>query len=421
MRMEIQEHLSKLQVFCENFKETPISFSKKNLESAKHTLSISDFPSTKNEFWKYTRLAKLSKLRLNQDKTSEHKLISASLTDNGIIHITNGYVASFSKQIPGINITAFSKCSGQQLSRVGSHTSLNDSFFLSLNTLYSQEGVFIEIEENVKIDAVFQLLFHSTGTNNFAPFRVFIHVKKGASFSLLQQFTSEGTQQFSIPLIEYKVEENARFSCDKLQMTNSDSYLLCEDYFFQKKNSVVLLNTITISGLWVRNNATFFVEGENCETNLNGAYLLKDGQHVDNHTVVDHLAPYCNSSELYKGILSGKSTGVFNGKVFVRPNAQKINAFQSNANVLLSEDASVNSKPELEIYANDVKCSHGSTTGQLDTEALFYLRSRGLSEKSSKSLMMQAFIAEVIEKVETVEVRDLIHTKLVELHDWTTQ
>jgi Fe-S cluster assembly protein SufD len=147
--------------------------------------------------------------------------------------------------------------------------------------------------------------------------------------------------------------------------------------------------------------------------------LLKDLQHLDNHTIVDHIAPHCNSNELYKGILSGKATGVFNGKVFVRPNAQKISAFQSNANVLLSDDASVNSKPELEIYANDVKCSHGSTTGQLDEDAVFYLRARGLSEKSARSLITQAFIAEVVDKVEQKEVRDFIKNKLVELHGWT--
>ena len=136
-----------------------------------------------------------------------------------------------------------------------------------------------------------------------------------------------------------------------------------------------------MNGGLVRNNLNIDVKGENCTTNLNGVYQLKGNQHVDNHTVVDHLVPNCESNELYKGIIDEKSTAVFNGKVFVRRNAQKINAFQSNGNVLLSDDATVNSKPELEIYADDVKCSHGSTTGQLDEEAVFYLRARGLSEK----------------------------------------
>ena len=413
------ENISKIQAFSSEFKETPLCFPATTIADAKNTLFHLDFPTTKTEFWKYTRLAKLAQLRLHQEKISENEQVVAPLTDKGIVRITNGYITSFSKEIAGLTITPFSKCSEQQLSLIGKKADLTQNIFLALNTLYSQEGLFIEVEENTQIEGVFQLLFHAHGENCFAPFRVFIHVKKGSSFKLIQQFTASGEHLFSLPIVEYLIEENARISCDKLQMENASSFLLCEDYSIQKRNSTVLLNTFSISGAWVRNNSSFLIEGENCETNLNGAYLLKDLQHLDNHTIVDHIAPHCNSNELYKGILSGKATGVFNGKVFVRPNAQKISAFQSNANVLLSDDASVNSKPELEIYANDVKCSHGSTTGQLDEDAVFYLRARGLSEKSARSLITQAFIAEVVDKVEQKEVQDFIKNKLVELHDWT--
>ena len=413
------ENISKIQAFASKFNETNLAFSPTSIADAKNTLLHLDFPTTKTEFWKYTRLAKLAQLRLNQEKIRENEQVVAPLTDNGIVRITNGYITSFSKEIAGLTITPFSKCSEQQLSLIGKKADLKQNIFLALNTLYSQEGLFIEVEENAQIEGVFQLLFHAHGENCFAPFRVFIHVKKGSSFKLIQQFTASGEHLFSLPIVEYLIEENARISCDKLQMENASSFLLCEDYSIQKRNSTVLLNTFSISGAWVRNNSSFLIEGENCETNLNGAYLLKDLQHLDNHTIVDHIAPHCNSNELYKGILSGKATGVFNGKVFVRPNAQKISAFQSNANVLLSDDASVNSKPELEIYANDVKCSHGSTTGQLDEDAVFYLRARGLSEKSARSLITQAFIAEVVDKVEQKEVQDFIKNKLVELHDWT--
>ena len=413
------ENISKIQAFASEFKETPLCFPATTIADAKNTLLHLDFPTTKIEFWKYTRLAKLAQLRLNQNNIIEEKQVIAPLSDNGIVRITNGYITSFSKEIAGLTITPFSKCSEQQLSLIGKKADLKQNIFLALNTLYSQEGLFIEVEENAQIEGVFQLLFHAHGENCFAPFRVFIHVKKGSSFKLIQQFTASGEHLFSLPIVEYLIEENAHISCDKLQMENASSFLLCEDYSIQKRNSTVLLNTFSMSGAWVRNNSSFLIEGENCETNLNGAYLLKDLQHLDNHTIVDHIAPHCNSNELYKGILSGKSTGVFNGKVFVRPNAQKISAFQSNANVLLSDDASVNSKPELEIYANDVKCSHGSTTGQLDEDAVFYLRARGLSEKSARSLITQAFIAEVVDKVEQKEVQDFIKNKLVELHDWT--
>jgi Fe-S cluster assembly protein SufD len=145
---------------------------------------------------------------------------------------------------------------------------------------------------------------------------------------------------------------------------------------------------------------------------------LKGNQHVDNHTLVDHKVAHCESHELYKGVVNDKATAVFNGKVFVRKDAQKINAFQSNANVLLSDDSSVNSKPELEIYADDVKCSHGSTTGQLDEEAVFYLRARGLSEKTARKLMISAFINDVIEKIENEEVNTFVIQLLQERFDW---
>ena len=168
----------------------------------------------------------------------------------------------------------------------------------------------------------------------------------------------------------------------------------------------------------VRNNLNIEVNGENCTSNLNGAYLLKNRQHVDNHTIVDHKVPNCNSNEMYKGVIDDNSTAVFNGKVFVRKDAQKINAFQSNGNVLLTDDAAINSKPELEIYADDVKCSHGSATGPLDEEAVFYLRARGLSEKSARKLLVSAFVQEVFDRIENETFMAYIERCLDERFRW---
>jgi Fe-S cluster assembly protein SufD len=158
------------------------------------------------------------------------------------------------------------------------------------------------------------------------------------------------------------------------------------------------------------------VDGENCESILNGIYLTEENQHVDNHTLVDHRKPHCYSNEKYKGIMNGNSTGVFNGKVFVRQDAQKINAYQSNQNILLSDDATINTKPELEIYADDVKCSHGSTTGQLDEEAMFYLQARGIGKESARKLLVQAFLDEAVNEIESEifkeKVLQIINEKL---------
>jgi Fe-S cluster assembly protein SufD len=207
----------------------------------------------------------------------------------------------------------------------------------------------------------------------------------------------------------------------KLQLENGADYHFSRENARQDKDSTLTINTLTLSGNLVRNDVHVKVAGQNAETNLNGAYILKNNELVDNHTVVDHLVAHCQSNELYKGVLYDKSTAVFNGKVFVRPDAQKINAFQSNANVLLSDDASVNSKPELEIYADDVKCSHGSTTGQLDESAVFYLRARGLSEKSAKELLVSAFISDVLNKIENKEVLEFTNSFLNKEFGWNIE
>ena len=176
------------------------------------------------------------------------------------------------------------------------------------------------------------------------------------------------------------------------------------------------IKTLSLNGDFIRNDLYIRSDATNCESTLNGVYIPQNKEHVDNHTIVDHLSPHCNSSELYKGVVNDNATAVFNGKVFVRPDAQKINAFQSNANILLSDDATVNSKPELEIYADDVKCSHGSTTGQLDEDALFYLRARGIGKDAARDLLVKAFVGDVLETIDIDAVREhataLIEKKL---------
>jgi Fe-S cluster assembly protein SufD len=204
------------------------------------------------------------------------------------------------------------------------------------------------------------------------------------------------------------LSEGANLEIHKIQTALKSSFLISRETVDQASNSTFTLHTHTNDSLFVRNDTMVKVKGTNAETNLFGSYLLKGDEHVDNHTCIDHLAPHCLSNELYKGVIGDKATAVFNGKVFVRQDAQKINAFQSNANVLTSDLASVNSKPELEIYADDVKCSHGSTTGQLDEEAIFYLRARGISEKAAKDLLIQAFLDDVFSKTENTEVQDLL-------------
>ena len=220
----------------------------------------------------------------------------------------------------------------------------------------------------------------------------------------------EDKSTFTNAVTEVFVEEDARVNVSFVEENNGNT--IQQTWVSQQSKSNCGVHTLTVNGRLVRNNLTMLLNGEHCESALNGLYITRDDMHVDNHTLVDHRQPNCMSDEMYKGILGGKSTGVFNGKVYVRPHAQKTNAFQSNRNILLSEDARVNSKPELEIYADDVKCSHGSTTGRLDNEALFYLRSRGLSTSSATKLLLQAFGEEVLERIPDHDLNELARNYL---------
>lgn len=413
--METQVQLSKLKQFSANFVESKIPLKAEIISKSKLILDEFDFPTTRYEQWKYTRLTKLSQLSLHQTSSAQG-LLKSPLNNSQVLSIINGNVATLSS-IEGVTITKLSELANEKLHLIGKYVNLDNTIFHALNSLYSNDGLFIEINENQQIENPIQILIENNEKSVFSPTRVFIQAKKGSSSQFLLNYSSS-TESFSLPVIEYHVGQNARLTIDKIQLESNDAFSISTDQVYQERDSYFKINTISLSGKFIRNNLNILVDGENCETHLNGAYLPQDDQLVDNHTVVDHLQPNCNSNELYKGVLTGKSIGVFNGKVFVRPNAQKINAFQSNANVLISEDASMNSKPELEIYADDVKCSHGSTTGQMDEDAIFYLRARGISEKSAKALMTQAFIGDVLNKIDNEEVLDYVQSKLVELHDW---
>ena len=194
---------------------------------------------------------------------------------------------------------------------------------------------------------------------------------------------------------------------NKIQDNTYDSRLIDYTNVFQKKDSVCNINTLIFGGDFIRNNLSFEQDGNNCESNMNGITVLDRKQFADNHTFVDHKTANCRSNELYKGIYLDDSKGVFNGKIMVRKDSQKIDAFQANNNLLLSENATIDSKPQLEIYADDVKCSHGCTIGQLDEDAIFYLRSRGVGAKEARAILTYTFTPEVINKLTIPEVKKL--------------
>ncbi|MEI9935391.1 MAG: Fe-S cluster assembly protein SufD [Ferruginibacter sp.] len=213
------------------------------------------------------------------------------------------------------------------------------------------------------------------------------------------------TESITNQIMEIIVEQDANLAYYKIQNDAHHASQVSTTHIRQVGKSYVHTVTVSLNGDIVRNNLNVIMEAPFCESHLYGLYLQKGKSHIDNHTIVDNAVPNCLSNELYKGILDNDSTGVFNGKVFVRKDAQKTNAFQSNKNVLLSDKATVNTKPQLEIFADDVKCSHGCTVGSLDDEALFYLQSRGIPQQASMSLLLQGFATDVLEKIKPAAIR----------------
>ena len=287
---------------------------------------------------------------------------------------------------------------------------LHDPFSL-LNTAFGVEEISLEIKKS--ISPIFIYHFNSIGFSN--P-RIKVTVQEGQEISIFEKHANI-SGGFSNAYLQFDLARNSSTNYTKIQNYASDVYAHETIVAHQARDSKFYSNTFSFSGGLIRNNIMLALEDENCECHMYGLYVLDNTTHVDNNTSVDHTKPNSFSNELYKGILDERSTGVFNGKIYVRPEAQKTNAFQTNNNILLSDDATVNTKPQLEIWADDVKCSHGCTSGQLNEEAVFYLRTRGISERNAKAMILNAFASETLRNVKNDEVKEelelLIKEKLV--------
>jgi Fe-S cluster assembly protein SufD len=237
--------------------------------------------------------------------------------------------------------------------------------------------------------------------------RHLVFVGAGSQVKIIESYHHLGNQAYFNNIVtEMVVEEEANVEHVRIQNEGRQAFHIAAREVQQAKGSVYSSISIDLGGALVRNNFHLRLNAENCEGNLYGFYMCSGQQHVDNHTLIDHAMPHCNSKEHYKGILDDKAHGVFNGKVMVRPDAQKTNAYQSNQCLLLSNDATINAKPQLEIFADDVKCSHGAAIGQLDEDAAFYLRSRGIGEEEANSMLRYAYASEILDHIKIEPVRE---------------
>lgn len=369
-----------------------------------------ELPTTRHEEWKYTRTTRIAaeEWKWTKDENTQglEDTIITDLNALRIVYINGQYSPNHSQlnDIAGLSIRFNQDIPVADLASFQTEEAIH--FFDAMARQSSSSAVYIQVAKNTILDKNIHIVHLNNTAQTLSTAAVFVHVHQSAFIQITETFHGiENTKTLVIRGLQARVEENARMEYVKIQAEKDDQFHIAIDRLHLASNAYSNFNTLTVDGGWVRNDLRMVLDGQNIEAHINGFYLPRRKQLIDNHTMVDHRYPHCNSNELYKGILFDQATGVFNGKVYVRKDAQKTNAYQNNANVLVGEDATMNTKPELEIYADDVKCSHGTTTGQIDESAMFYLRARGLGEDSARKLLTTAFINDVLNKVDNEAVR----------------
>ncbi|MBL4576947.1 MAG: Fe-S cluster assembly protein SufD [Flavobacteriales bacterium] len=367
-------------------------------ENALRALESTGLPNNRLEYWKYSRIGKvLSGLDVNL--ANDEGAFSSKVAS-----LKN---ANFELSTLGQAIADNHPLIEQYL---GKYAGIENAGLTALNTAFFSNGIFLHVPDDTIVEDPIYLPHQPVNADGgiFQP-RNLIVVGRNSSVKLISNGKTEANGAMVNAVEEIAIGENAELNQYVLQ--NDGGNIVNGTYVRQERDSRYTRVTTTLEGSFVRNNVNVRMEGTGCESNLYGYYHIRGKNQVDNHTIIEHKKPDCVSNELYVGLLDGESSGIFNGRVLVHQDAQRTNAFQSNKNILLSDNATMNTKPELEIYADDVKCSHGATIGQVDQEALFYLRSRGIPKQIAMSMLLQGFSVEVTEKI----ADDTFREKVIEL------
>ena len=380
-------------------------------------------PGKKDEDWKYTSLWNLSQQSFNHDVGQPGHIVVSDwqlLNDAYQLVIVDGHVdftASSLTGLPeGVTVKPLSQSLDQAAPHLNQQIDLEKTGFNALNTMLMSEGTFIHVAAGVKLKKPIELLVVNSGvTEDLAVhLRNAVVLEDSAQASFIEIYASkEGVSGLTDVITEVNLAASAELFHYKLQRESLAHFHVATMAAKQAESSKWHNHNISLGAQLARNDIHSDLLGEQSHVTMNGLYLVDGQQHVDNHSRIDHIVPNTTSDELYKGVLDGQSHAVFNGKVMVYKDAQKTDANQANKNLLLSRGCEIDSKPEMEIYADDVKCGHGSAVGQIDESALFFLRTRGLSETSARSLLTYAFAADVIQRVEDSAIRDAI-TRVIE-------
>ncbi|MFV0571869.1 MAG: Fe-S cluster assembly protein SufD [Xanthomarina gelatinilytica] len=383
------------------------------------------FPSKKEEAWKYTSLKSILKHDYSvfpkHEKNIEYndvkKYFIHEIDSYKIVFIDGKYSSHLSQTThDGLDVCLMSAALNKPkyqlvIDNYFNKAATKDSI-TSLNTAFSQEGAYIHIPKNKLVEKPIQIIHFSTGNETAIMHqpRNLIVVNENSHVQIIERHQSLTNN----PVLTNSVTEifaNKRAIVDyyKIQNDNENASLIDNTFINQKQESYCSVHTFSFGGKLTRNNLNFYQNGERIDSTLKGVTIIGNKQHVDHNTLVHHIEPNCESHQDYKGVFNDNATGVFNGKVLVNKEAQKTNAFQANNNILVSDKASINTKPQLEIFADDVKCSHGCTIGQLDESAMFYMQSRGIPKKEAKALLMYAFSNNVLSSVKIPEIKQRIN------------
>lgn len=387
---------------------------------------IKGFPTKKEEAWKYTSLNAVLKNDFSVFPKQENVVNYADVKkfflheiDTYKVVFIDGVFSSFlsSTTHDGLDVCLMSSALTKPKYKEVIDTYFNkiaskDESLTSLNTAFASEGAYINIPKNKVANKPIEIMYLSTGNEAalMVQPRNLVIVGKNAQVQIIERHQSLNSNPvLTNSVTEIFAQERAIVDYYKIQNDVQSANLIDNTYIAQKGQSSASVHTFSFGGNITRNNLNFYHQGERVESTLKGITIIGDKQLVDHYTLVRHAEPNCESHQNYKGIFGDNATGVFNGKIYVEKEAQKTDAFQQNNNILLSEKATINAKPQLEIFADDVKCSHGCTVGQLDESAMFYMQSRGIPKKEAKALLMYAFSNEVIESVKIPELKNRIN------------
>jgi len=391
--------MGNLIAFREQLGDTRLAMPEPLSREAKDGIErLASFPTTRDEAWKYTRLARVAALQLSPLAHYQQPEPSECSETIDVIFEPHGWFCA--APVEGLIIESAGNLAPEdwQACTTSGHVQY-------LNTLAAQGGACLTIKAGYEIPKPIRIIHRAKGENFAMVLHHQINVEPHSKVQFELLYEGQGQEAYANILVDFFIAESAHVHVDKWQNTQGTHYGFYNERIYQERHSTFCLHTLTVNTHFTRNDVEVFSQGEAAHTKLYGVFLGGENHLIDNHTFVHHMAPNGSSDENYRGVMKGKAAGVFNGKVKVYQHAQKINAFQSNRNLLLSSAASINAKPELEIYADDVKCSHGSTTGQLDALALFYLQARGISKEKATEMLVGAFCAEVVESVQSKHIQ----------------